>query len=135
MAKTANDVVTKALRALNVIGSQETPTAEDSATALEDYTSFHNELMADLDNTYRLKSAKWSKDSVPENVFSHVSQMAAFYMTSSFPVSSSVYGRVQAQAARAMPGVVKIMSGRKFSNSRFPTMPTSAKHISASINS
>lgn len=96
MAKTAQDVITKALRRLNVIGRSETADGDIYAEALEDYEVFHNWGRAEYPRNW-----SWNYDAVDDRYWTHVAGMFAGRIALTLPVSESSRQRAIANAAEA----------------------------------
>lgn len=125
MAKTTNDVITHTLKALNIIGAGETPSDDDYADALLEYEGFHDALIARCRDAWRLQNANWNKDSVPNNLFPHVTRIFAMHLLGVFPDDGKVE-KVMLMAHKAESDLKRILSRPKKSNKRFPDMPTTA---------
>lgn len=87
--KTASDVITHALRKMNVTPFGADNNADIYALAESEYTTLHNELRAKMKRVYRANMS-WSSGSVPEEVFAHVASILAGRLTETIPVSAAV---------------------------------------------
>lgn len=125
MTKTANEVVTHALKLMKIIASDEAPTPEDLRDGTTEYIAFHDVIIKDLQNAYAIRGGNWSYDSVPDNVMPHVAKMLAEYMLDMFPVADDTYQKVSRGAITAKSNLHSVLAKPKKSNRRFPTFPKS----------
>ena len=123
MTKTTNDVVTHALKAMRIIAVGEAPSADEMQDATVEYIAFHDVIMKDLKDAYGMRGASWSYDSVPDNLFPHVSKMLAEYLLDTLPTDGETYQKVQIAAATAKSHLHNVLSRPKRSNKRLPSFP------------
>lgn len=96
MAKTANNVITKALRRLNLIARNEQADGDMYAEALEDYLVFHDWGRQEFPRNW-----SWQYDAVDDRYWVHVSGMLAGRLCETFPVSERQEARALRNAARS----------------------------------
>lgn len=97
MSKTANQVITKALRRLNLIARNEQADGDIYAEALEDYQVFHNWGRAEYPRKW-----SWNYDAVDDRYWSHVAGVFAGELAMTLPVSESARQRAIANAAKSL---------------------------------
>lgn len=82
MAKTALDVVCKAMRRIGYISPEETPDPTDYNEALEEYEGFHEWLLKEFP-----RQIHWNNDSVPVEYWTHVAGWFGGRLTNVLKVS------------------------------------------------
>jgi hypothetical protein len=123
MAKTENDVISKAFRALNVSDINGAYDATIYATAQDIYRAWHSELLAELRDAYKLSRKSWTYNSVPDDVWINVAWLLANQLVGMVDVSEEAEARVVRRESKAMGGLVKVLSRQKSRQTRFPDFP------------
>lgn len=122
--KTANDVITHALRKMNV-----TPMAGDNdpdiyAMALSEYTTLHNELRQKMRRVHKA-SMSWALGAVPEEAFAHVASILAGRLVETIPVSQNVVAKAGQWAQAGEARLREYLSRPIQTQDRMPDFPPS----------
>ena len=96
MAKTASDVVSKAMRRINYIAAGEAPDATDYNEGLQEYEGFHAWLLKEFP-----RDVHWSSDAVPDEYWTHVAGWFSAQLAETLNVADDNEGLIQAKAAKA----------------------------------
>ena len=94
--KTENDIITKALRRLNVIGAGESADADTYQDASDEYRVFHEWGRKEFPRSW-----SWNYDAVDDRYWTHVAAMLAERLIGVVPVGSERAQLVQMGAARS----------------------------------
>lgn len=122
-AKTENDVITRALRILRVTPIGETSDASLYAVARDIYQAYHNELLAELRDAYKLNRRTWGYNAVPDSIWINVAWLLANELIGEVPASQEAEARAERRAPKAMGGIVKVLSRQKSRHTRYPDFP------------
>ena len=121
MTKTANDVVTRALKNLKIIGAGETADGDDYSDAYDEYLVFHEYLQKENRRLYRASRGSWSSNAVPDEVWTRVSDLLAEELLGTFPVSAETDAKVREKARNSGARLNAYLSVYSRDRSRFPS--------------
>lgn len=96
MAKTEQDVITKALRRLNVIASGEMADADLYQEAVDEYRVFHEWGREEFRGKW-----SWNYNSVDDRYWTHVAAMLASRLIGAVPVSEAIQLKAERKAAES----------------------------------
>ena len=105
--KTANDVITKALRRMNVIAKNAAASGDDYEEALSEYKGFHEWMLKEFTRT-----VSWNYDAVPEEYHTHVAGWLAGELLGVFPCGAQTTQRVEAWARRSETRLREMLARR-----------------------
>lgn len=126
MAKTANDIVQKALRNLNVIASGETASDEDYQDAYEEYLVTHERLKEDATHQFGARRLYWGSNGVPDAIWTLVAAVLAVDLLRVFSVTDKINRDVVAHGERAETQIQKHLISGRSKGSRFPKLPVNS---------
>lgn len=96
MAKTAVDVIHRALRRLNIIAPGEDPDADIYQDALDEYKVFTEWMRQEF-----TRGNGWNYDSVDERYWTHIAGMLAGRLANVLPCSDSIAAKAKEGAAES----------------------------------
>ena len=96
MTKTANDVVTLALKRLQIIGAGESADGDDYADAYNEYLVFH-----EWGRDTWPRSWSWNAEAVDDRYWTNVAGVLAGRLLGVFPVSQETRANAEREAAKA----------------------------------
>ena len=108
MAKTERDIVTRALRRIRRIATNETPAADLYAEALEEYEGFHQWLIKEFRG-----QISWNQNSVPEPYWTYISGWFAGDLSDVIPTSDSDKANAKSGAALAETRLREMLARKK----------------------
>ena len=111
--KTAQDVITHALRKMNVIAAGEEADADTYQTALDEYGVFHEWLMRDNERVYKATRGRWDSNAVPSEIWTNVAGAFAGELIGTFPVSDTKAAKVVAASETAKSRIREWLQRRR----------------------
>jgi lysyl-tRNA synthetase class I len=129
MAKTANDVITEALRSLNYIATDAEANADDYARALSIYKSQHAALISRLRDKYQIKN-NWNFNNVSDDHFDFVAMILAGKIAGGrFRVPATIKAEAVDRGEEAESDLGQLLArGKRFAK-RFPDMPHNVNRL------
>lgn len=106
--KTQNDIVTRALRRIRRIASNETPAPDIYQEALDEYLTFHEWLRKEFGS-----QVSWNSDAVPDRYWTYVAGWFANDLASVIPVSEADKANAREGAAQAETRLREMLARKK----------------------
>ena len=106
--KTANDVVIRALRRLNIVAIGETADPDIYVDALAEYVGFHEWLEKEFQRDLR-----WNYNAVPEEYWPHVSGWLSGTLADVFPIGDAMYSKAKISAKSSETALREILARRR----------------------